>query len=113
MTWMALLLRYWWAIALAVALAWTHWLAYDYGRSEADAAAAAAKARQYQLDLNAIRTATALAKEAQGKLDKALANVPRTGQRVSDAVRNNPTPVTCVVPKEVTDALNEGISAYN
>lgn len=51
------------------------------------------------------------ADEAEAKLAKALAKSPQTGKKVADAVRNNPAPVSCVVPDAVVDSLQVGIDS--
>jgi hypothetical protein len=46
---------------------------------------------------------------ADAKLAKATQKIPHTGQKVSEAVHDNPTSPDCVVPDAAADSLQDGI----
>lgn len=50
-------------------------------------------------------------RKAEGALAKALDRIPRTGQKVADSVKANPTNPDCVVSAAVADSLQDGIDS--
>ena len=50
-------------------------------------------------------------RKAEDALAKALDRIPRTGQKVADSVKANPTSPDCVVPGPVADSLQDGIDS--
>ncbi len=89
--------------------------AYAFGHHNSSQGGKIALAKELAFQAKAYQTAVEkwqkAALDADEALRKAQAAIPRTGQRVSDEVRNNPTSADCVVPDAVADRLQEGISA--
>ena len=68
--------------------------------------------RQVAEDARAlIEQAQKQAYDADEALRKAQQKIPRTGQKVADAVREHPTSPECVVPDAAADALQNGVRA--
>ncbi len=89
--------------------------AYAFGHHNAKQGGKLALAKELAFQAEAYRAQVEqwqkAAIDADDALRKAQAAIPRTGQRVSDEVRNNPTSVDCVVPDAVVDRLQEGVNA--
>ncbi len=108
MTW---LLRYWKALA-AVLLGVLLW---GWGYATARTVGQLALAQQLNAQAAAYRKQAerwqAQAIAADDALRKAQAALPKTGQRVADAIRANPTSPDCRVPDAVVSGLQDGIDA--
>lgn len=92
----------WGGILLALLLA-CRWLV-NYGTDQCELEHA--RAEQSLIDQAVKRAAT-----ADKALAEALRKIPKTGQKVSDAVDANPTSPDCRVPDAAADALQDGIRA--
>ncbi len=89
--------------------------AYAFGHHNAAQGGKLALAKELAFQAKSYQAAVEhwqkVAVDADEALRKAQAAIPRTGQRVSNEVRNNPTSIDCVVPDAVVDRLQEGIDA--
>ncbi|MFD0738252.1 hypothetical protein ACFQZQ_02975 [Lysobacter koreensis] len=108
MIWLA---RYWKPIAVLVLLLAVYGWGRMDGKTGAEWACNQGRLADYVAAQKRLIAEQARTAKAEQALVDALGKIPRTGQKVINAVRANPTPDVCVASDPVVDSLQDGIDA--